>query len=542
MAEATDVFIAGTGPVGAAYARIILQTNPALRVTMADVGSQDGPVIGVHHKNSIKYQKDIDQFVNVIKGAIQPISIPPQDTLISNLGGQGWRPPEGEALIFHGSNPNQQPLLNLKGSGITRAVGGMGTHWTCNCPVPHENERRQLESVIPGDVLTGLLGEAGTLLNINDDQFDKSVRQIVVKKSLESFGDRVQKMALAVKRRTDNPDYVTWTGPDTILGDVVGNPNFKLLTEHLVVKVVISEGDPGMISGVSLRDLTKKENSERLVTAKAVILCCGAIPTPQILFNSGIRPDPLGRYLSEQSLTFCQVVLRQANIDAIPRGPPWGEFEPVGDAILKHIEDYQGDPLPIPFTDPDPQLMMTYSPERPWHVQIHHDAFSYGEIGPRADSRVVVDIRCFGPQEIQRDNRVTFPPQDLFRQWVPGIQDIYGMPQPTFEVRRSKSDHDNDQKMMAEMTQIADLLGSYLPGSYPQFMEPGLALHITGTTRIGTSANESVADANSKVHGFKNLWVGGNGCIPDATACNPTRTSVAIAIKGARAVLQYLRQ
>ena len=36
----------------------------------------------------------------------------------------------------------------------------------------------------------------------------------------------------------------------------------------------------------------------------------------------------------------------------------------------------------------------------------------------------------------------------------------------------------------------------------------------------------SVANAESRVHGIYNLWVGGNGCIPDATASNPTRTSV----------------
>ncbi|GLX34323.1 hypothetical protein Sros01_03960 [Streptomyces roseochromogenus] len=32
--------------------------------------------------SSVKYQKDIDAFVNVIKGALQPVSIPPADTFI----------------------------------------------------------------------------------------------------------------------------------------------------------------------------------------------------------------------------------------------------------------------------------------------------------------------------------------------------------------------------------------------------------------------------------------------------------------------------
>lgn len=124
--------------------------------------------------------------------------------------------------------------------------------------------------------------------------------------------------------------------------------------------------------------------------------------------------------------------------------------------------------------------------------------------------------------------------------WVSGIFDTYGMPQPTFHVNRTLEDRERDQKMMNEMCQVANMLGGYLPGSYPQFMEPGLALHITGTTRMGSDPSESVVDSKSRMHGFKNLWLGGNNVIPDSTACNPTRTSIAYAIKGAEVLNNYL--
>ena len=104
-----------------------------------------------------RYQKDIDQFgnlshsldahrfihthsrlfaVNVIKGALQLISVPSQDSFLPTLGGQGWRPPppgSDKQLIFQGNNPDQKPELNLKASAVTRTVGGMATHWTCAC-------------------------------------------------------------------------------------------------------------------------------------------------------------------------------------------------------------------------------------------------------------------------------------------------------------------------------------------------------------------------------------------------------------------------
>ncbi|KAG8784777.1 Pyranose 2-oxidase [Ceratobasidium sp. 428] len=129
-------------------------------------------------------------------------------------------------------------------------------------------------------------------------------------------------------------------------------------------------------------------------------------------------------------------------------------------------------------------------------------------------------------------------------------EDAYGMPQATFHVRRNVADGIRDQDMMNDMCNAAHVLGPYLPDSEPQFMEPGLALHITGTTRLGCITgdpdvdagvlNTTVADQNSQVHSYKNLFVGGNGCIPDSTACNPTLTSVAYAIKAARHIRSLL--
>lgn len=92
--------------------------------------------------------------------------------------------------------------------------------------------------------------------------------------------------------------------------------------------------------------------------------------------------------------------------------------------------------------------------------------------------------------------------------------------------------------MMEEMVYFATKIGSFLPGSEPQFLKPGLALHIHGSTRVGTTKDNSVVNRYSKVHGIHNLYLGGNGLIPKAIACNPTLTNVAYALEASQSILQ----
>nr|VWO99031.1 LysM domain-containing protein [Ganoderma boninense] len=264
----TDVFIAGSGPIASTYARQIIDNHKTATVCMAEIGAQDSPVVGSHHKNTIKPVSRFLTFfpVNVIKGALQPVSVPPSDTYISTLGGNGWTPSLTDVLITEGRNPDQDPRVNLGATAVTRTVGGMATHWTCSCPMPHEEER--VNNPIPRNELDSLLEKAKGLLNVHSDQYNDSIRNQVVRAELQKRFPRrgITDLPLGVERRKDNKCYVTWTGADTVLKDTVKDPRFRLLTETRVTKLMLNDlpGDEAICALV--RDL--RNDRDVIVVAK----------------------------------------------------------------------------------------------------------------------------------------------------------------------------------------------------------------------------------------------------------------------------------
>jgi len=300
------------------------------------------------------------------------------------------------------------------------------------------------------------------------------------------------------------------------------------------------------------------EGQRYVVDADMFILASGAVSNPQILVRSGFgrlgKPTTkdipkhlphLGSHITEQTLTFCQTVMSTELINLVKsdmtitgtpgkpgydvqftpgspnnKHPDWWNYK-----VRNHMRKHQEDPLPIPLDDPEPQVTTLFADTHPWHTQIHRDAFSYGAVAESIDTRLVVDWRFFGRTEPKRENKLWFSRQ---------VTDAYGMPQPTFDFRFPEGrTSDESRRMMDDMTTMATTVGGYLPGSYPQFMAPGLVLHLGGTHRMGfdESKDECCVDTDSKVWKVDNLFLGGCGNLPTAYASNPTLTAMALAIK-----------
>jgi pyranose oxidase len=521
-----DALIVGSGPIGATYARKLVEDGK--RVLMIDAGAMVSHPPGAHIKNSALYQRNLDLFSSIIRGHLNLVSIPSNNQPVVTLDPGAFQidMEEYSGFVHNNQNPEQSEHRHLEAAAVTYGVGGMATHWTCASPRHHPTvERTDLLSDAEWDEL---YTESEDLLSVTQDCFRHSVRHQIVESLLaEEFDEleepyQVQPLPLAVTRRADDPRYVRWSGTDTVLGPLAHDDHggrFDLRAEHICRRLVVSE-DGERVECAEVEDLCNTRTLR--VEADNYIVAANAIGTPQLLWASGIRPDPLGRYLTEQPVAFCQIVLRHETVSNLHSDERFSEH------VAKHKQESPHDPVPIPRHDPEPNVWIPVSEGRPWHCQIHRDAFHYGDVAPNVDTRLIVDLRWFGICQPRPDNRVFFSEKH---------HDIFGMPQPTFDFTLDHAEREIQHEMMKDMLRAASALGGFLPGSEPQFVAPGLPLHFAGTVRMGDDPETSVCDTNSKVWGFDNLYVGGNGLIPTGQASNPTPTSVAFALKSARSIL-----
>ncbi|KZS88318.1 pyranose oxidase [Sistotremastrum niveocremeum HHB9708] len=513
-----DVFIAGSGPIGATFAVELHRLRPDLKIIMTEIGGLDTVVPGSHKKNSVDFQKDIDRFVNVIQGDLSTVSVPVTNVPVTNAD------PESKWYLRNNQNPEQAPEFNLGAEAVTRCVGGMSTHWTCACPELHPTLERPLLSSnqTENDALwKDLYPRARKLIGVGDDQFAFSIRhQLVLQTLTKAFPKReFKELPLACHRNPEAPKFVTWHSANTVFqsfgvpltvdeNEVVRAGDFFELYPNTRCTRVWQ--DPSTETGeIALAECQRlrvgKAGQDIRVKAKVYIIAAGAVGTPQILANSYFRTEQrmpaLGKYITEQMMAFCQIMLYRELINKV-RDKPEPEWKA---RVEEHIKEYPLDPIAMPFDEPEPQVTSPVHVDHPWHTQIHRDAFSYGKVGATIDSRVVVDLRFFGRNEPLERNTLTFSKVH---------RDGYDMPQPTFHFQMSEKSR--------KESAVATKIGGYLPGSEPQFLEPGLVLHL---------ASYSVVDTYSKVHDFSNLYLGGNGIIPTAFAANPTLTSICYAIR-----------
>lgn len=491
----TNILIIGSGPVGSAYARLIADARPEASITMLELGPQVTDPAGTNVRNLPVEDRDVAR--NRSQG--------PQ----GNPSGDSERPIHIEGTIMSPGGtylaaPGHQ--TGMPAAAMSSCVGGMGVHWTCATPRPNDDERTPF---LTDGELDAALDTAERLMSVTtlpENPYGRAIRD-VVREHFEATlaGDRLP-AGLPMSALPQADGTIRWGGTDTILGDT----SFELRADTIARRLVL---DGRRVVGAEIEHLPSGARST--ITADVVVVAANAMQTPQLLWASGIRPDALGRHLTEHVLVYSVVALgdeivRRAGIDT---------------PVAEIVKDPTASTIGIPYT----------ADIHPFRTQIMHMAHppfpvdeSAVEVGAARYVAMGNGVRKFPRAE----DRIVFSDTEL---------DAWGMPQMTIEYELTDRELAEVERASADLREVAQKLGNFVPGGEPVLMPAGTSLHYKGTVRMGDDDGAaSVVDSRSRVWGFDNLFIGGNGVIPTATATNPTLTSVAFAAHALPAVLDVL--
>ncbi|MFF3584828.1 GMC oxidoreductase [Streptomyces mirabilis] len=496
--DEVDVLIIGSGPAGATYARTIGDARPSARILMVEVGPAIPGRRGNHTQN----------MAEPARTAAQLLTQGPDAGMERSAALADIAPGIDPSLEFrHALLPGVFPLdpsprladgeVGLPAASMASGVGGMGIHWGTSCPRPHQSERIPF---VPGDELDAALDHAQRLLGVTTNE-PVGLSAAIQKAMAEEFnGPGLTPVTSGASATHWEGDTLVFSGTGVILGELEKTvPGFELRAETLARRVLVADGTA---VGAVLENRRTGETYQ--VKATHVVVCADGLRTPQVLFASGIRPRALGHYLNEHFQMNTFVTLHD-------------EFDPAN-------YDNDGGSLggaSVPFSDARPMqggiMALANSPYK----------LPFGD--ELSLSRLGITV-WYGAKDIQYRDAVEFSETET---------DVYGMPKMTIRYTHTDRDRAMIEAMRENSLRSASRIGTLT--DQPTFAVGGSSLHYQGTVRMGeTDDGESVCDHYLRVWDIDNLYVGGNGVIPTATAANPTLTMVALAWRAAVQITEEL--
>jgi pyranose oxidase len=521
MSTSPTIAIVGSGPIGSAYARVLLESLPTARVVMFEAGPQLTAIAG----ESIRNIADPAE-----KERARELSQGPQaGSFRESLGIPSSAVVEGMFTARGGTH-----LLDFGGQGSAHAasfpaaaastnVGGMGAHWTCATPSPSFSERVPFIADTEWDEL---IGEASRLLHVQNAAFADSgvgaaIRSLLAEEFAGELPEGYGPSTLPVSGDPQPDGSMRWAGADVVLGPVIEpdsplSERFELRDLSLVRRI---DHTDGRVTGVTVEDLRSHELYE--VAADLVVVAADAFRSPQLLWASGIRPRALGHYLTEHPVVISTVALDAAAMSRFATEEQLAEE-------LERRSANPADPVAavnrIPFSEPDHpySLQVMYAENPPFQLDPGH---------PAAGNRWGYVNMGYGMRKRPRyEDAVTFDDAE---------PDYRGFPNMTIEYELTASEQAEIAEATERLRRAGRALGTFV--AEPRLLPNGSSLHYQGTMRMGDADDgTSVADPYSRVWGYQNLVVGGNALIPTATTMNPTLMSVAIAVRGARRAAEEL--
>ncbi len=255
----------------------------------------------------------------------------------------------------------------------------------------------------------------------------------------------------------------------------------------------------GTVTGIVTKESTGTAADEHTLKASHYIIACGGVINARILQLSGIIPnDSLGQNLMEHPHIYAATDIY---LDVAKVRPYMVEDVSVAHAL-------QLSPALC-----EQEGLLSFSVE----FRIN-DTIEEKLLG-RSRELTLCPVTIRSEMQPQQSNAITLSEQ----------LDHLGQPRGHVNFQFNYLDLANRSWEVFCSSLLASGLGR--PGTLPPQLDLRGGGHYIGTTRMGSSPENSVVDANCKVHGIDNLFIAGSSIFPASGAANPTFSIVAFALR-----------
>jgi choline dehydrogenase-like flavoprotein len=310
-----------------------------------------------------------------------------------------------------------------------------------------------------------------------------------------------------------------------------------------MVREVTTDGK-GRATGIIYID--KRTRSEKFVPARVVVLAASACESARILLNSKTRDFPFGVANSSglvgRYLTDTVGLSLSGQVPAFEGMPHY------------NTDGYGGAHLFMPWWLWDKQQEIGFP--RGYHIEIgggygmpqvgsFHGAirkYGYGKAlkeGIRRDYGTFVGFSGRGEM---------IPNEHTFCEIDPNVVDKWGIPVLRFHFRWSEHEIRQARHMEQTFANIITAMGGKLnrpltpPHELPPMSIGGEIIHEVGTTRMGTTVQNSVLNQYCQSHDVKNLFVTDGGAFVGNPDKNPTLTINALAWRASDYMAEEMRK
>ncbi|HJW93076.1 MAG TPA: GMC family oxidoreductase [Thermoanaerobaculia bacterium] len=286
------------------------------------------------------------------------------------------------------------------------------------------------------------------------------------------------------------------------------------LVPNAIVSHVVAE-DGGRCRGLHYVDRITR--AQREIRAKVVILCASTLESTRILLNSGGLANSsgvLGHYLMDHVMgggaSGTLPVLRNVRDTRAdrPNGIYIPRFRNLDDARSRFLRGYafQGSAHESKWAHAYgmPGFGLAFrravQENHPWNISLT----GFGECLPRFENFCALDRQ---------------------------IEDAWGIPVLRISAAFGDNEHAMVDDMVTSAAEMLDAAGAEHVRPVAEISVPGLAIHETGTARMGHDPKTSVLNPWLQTHDVRNLFVMDGSCFPSSPCQNPTLTMLALAAR-----------